>query len=49
MSTGPPADAAKSVEPAEETAAAGPGGANPTSEGPDGGGANAAADGPAGA
>lgn len=49
MSTGPPADAAKSVEPAEETAAAGPGGANPTSEGPEGGGANAAADGPAGA
>lgn len=49
MSTGPPADAPKSVEPAEETAAAGPGGANPTSEGPEGGGANAAADEPAGA
>lgn len=49
MSTGPPGDAPKSVEPAEETAAAGPGGANPTSDGPEGGGANAAADGPAGA
>lgn len=41
---GPPADDPKFVEPAD-----GPGGANPTSEGPEGGGANAAADGPAGA